>query len=164
MLDHKPEGISIIRTHQQTPQSRPCRVWRASVCAHIAEGMDIPQRTVGAKDPCKKPNQKNKKNNNGITCWKCGKGGHLKRDCAERSTDKNKRISATLKPNNIPIIDCYMPYFIDSGCTRHLVASLNTLENPHPTAATLTAVGGHPVKITHRGRPRMSTRNMVYWH
>ncbi len=97
-----------------------------------------------------RPSRKNQE------CWKCGERGHFKSDCEKSSITKNIGISATIKDNNTPVINCYMPYFVDSGCTCHLVASLNALENPYPEPATLTAVGGHSVWVTHRGRARIA--------
>ncbi len=102
------------------------------------------------------PKSRNKSMNQ-IKCFECGKRGHVQRNCQRLHNEESEGIVATIKENNNNIINCYIPYFVDSGCTCHLVASLSALENPHPKPATMIAIGGHLVRVTHQERTRITT-------
>ncbi len=105
----------------------------------------------------KRAHKDNSKRMTQIKCFKCGQRGHIKRNCPSTHAVENAGIVATINRNNNDIINCYIPYFVDSGCTRHLVASMNTLENVRPKPATMVTVGEHPVKVTHQGKARIAT-------
>ncbi len=105
--------------------------------------------------PEKKPNRAKE-----IKCYKCGKVGHLKRDCKinEYSGSRENEL-ASFNVNKTPFIDCYSRTYIDSASSCHTITSLQLLDNGtiQSTSKTVRAVDGSPIILTHMGRRTIQT-------
>ncbi len=84
-------------------------------------------------------------------CYKCGKIGHLIRDCQSKVSEK---VFTTVNENkNTYDIDCYLMTFIDSASSCHTVNSASLLDDETiiPIDKSVKGVDGTPIKLTHKG-------------
>ncbi len=103
-----------------------------------------------AKRPVRKlprPKQESRK------CFKCGKVGHLKRDCRTEKQKESTFASIYTNKNTISI-DCYQYTYVDSASSCHTVTSLQMLDQntAERVNKTVRAVDGTEITLTHRGK------------
>ncbi len=122
------------------------------------------------KDPSKRNQNKqrqsvsNRKGKQEITCWGCNKQGHYEKQCwvkhpeLKQERDKKPGIAAAAFDSN-PAES--KPIYLDSACSCHLIASLNSFDQRTLKKAntTLVAVGGQKMNLTYVGATRIETAN-----
>ncbi len=111
------------------------------------------------KYPEKRPRSKRKMFNR--KCHKCGKVGHLMKEC---NSAEKKYIVATLSANkNENVIDCYLETLIDSESSCHTVVSLKLLDEGtvQNINKTVKAADGSEITLTHKGKRTIHMRQGI---
>ncbi len=101
-----------------------------------------------------------KRKNRIIKCYKCGKVGHIRKNCKKNTSKGNNFIAATLNKN---CIDCYKKTYIDTASSCHTVISLKLLdkETIQNVDETVRTANGDVIRLTHKGKRTIPTKQGV---
>ncbi len=114
--------------------------------------------TCWLKDPSKKPEALKTRvpKYKNVKYYNYGKSGHIKKDCRAKN-NQELGIAAAIVGSANELNS--KPIYIDSACSCHIVASLHYLHNTREVKATVTAVGGQHIDLTHKGTALINTND-----